>query len=130
MFGLDSRVATCKGVRGGPEAMVLELEPDALVLEPEAMLVLCQECSCLSVCLSGPNLTRVVNLHLSGSGLYQVSLRSLSGLSQVSLLGLFQVSIRSLSTLSLSPSRPDGAKNTSSCNKGNFSRFHFKFIFH
>ena len=97
MFGLDSRVATCKGVRGGPEAMVLELEPDALVLEPEAMLVLCQECSCLSVCLSGPNLTRVVNLHLSGSGLYQVSLRSLSGLSQVSLLGLFQVSIRYLS---------------------------------
>ena len=97
MFGLDSRVATCKGVRGGPEAMVLELEPDALVLEPEAMLVLCQECSCLSVCLSGPNLTRVVNLHLSGSGLYQVSLRSLSGLNQVSLLGLVQ----SLSTLSL-----------------------------
>ena len=37
MFGLDSRVATCKGVRGGPEAMVLELEPDALVLEPEAV---------------------------------------------------------------------------------------------
>ena len=33
-----SRVGTCKGVRGGPEAM--GLEPDALVLEPEAMLVL------------------------------------------------------------------------------------------
>ena len=40
---------------------------------------------CLSVCLSGTNLSKALYLHLSLIGLSQVSLRSVSGQSQVSL---------------------------------------------
>ena len=51
------------------------------------------------VCSFGSNLSRALNLHNSDLGLSQVSLRSLSGVSQV-LSGLSQVSLKSLSGLS------------------------------
>ena len=51
-----------------------------------------KESQCPSVRSLGSNLSRALNLHHSGSGLFQVSLRSLSGLSQVSLRSFSQLS--------------------------------------
>ena len=58
---------------------------------------------CLYVCPSGTKLSEALNLHLSLSGLPQVYLRSILGLTQ----GLFK--------LFSSLRRIDGAENTSSC---------------
>ena len=49
-------------------------------------------CVCLSVHPSGTSLSKALNLHLSLIGLSKVSLKTVSGQSQVSfILGLFQV---------------------------------------
>ena len=66
---------------------------------------LCCPSVCLCVCPSGINLSKAVNLHLSLIGQSQVSLRSVSDQSQVS-LSLRSVSGRSLGSLCVYFFRP------------------------
>ena len=59
-----------------------------------------RESVCLCVCLSGTNLSKALNLHLSLIGLSQICPRSVSGQCQVSVrsvAGQSQVSVRSFS---------------------------------